>query len=811
MLNRILIIILIIKINIFTLFAVQANEQFNFNVTEIEILEDGNKVIGSNGGEVTTEDGLIISADSFIYNKIENVLNANGNVIIRDDINNYKIFSNNIIYDKNNETIYSDSITKAEIDSRYEITSNNVVFLKNKNILSSKSKTKIIDKESNTLYNLDVFNFDIFNEILKGEKILVNLNYNLPQNDKLYFENGIFNFKERRFVAKDVNILLKKNIFDNIENDPRLKGVSANNKDNITIINKGIFTSCKKRDGCPPWLITAKKISHDKNKKQLIYKDAVLKVYNIPILYFPKFFHPDPTVNRQSGLLKPELNNSNILGSSISIPYYKVISDNKDFTFRPTIFDKDIKMFQNEYRQVNKNSSLTIDFGYTDGYQSTLSNKKNSISHIFAKFDANLVLDKFRNSDFFLQIQKVSNDTYLKVFDGNLFRSKVHPENFNILNSEAKLSLEHEKYNFTTGFQSFENLQLTSSDRYQYILPYYNFDRRVFNDFEYGVLNFSSSGTNDLNNTNNLKTKIINNFNFNSSDFITNRGFKNNYNLYFRNLNIYATNDSKYKSSPQIELMNIVEFNSSLPLINMNEKNVDYLTPKISFRFNPGDMKNYSESDRFINADNIFNVDRLSLDDSFEEGKSVTVGLDYKKNDLNNINKYFEAKIATVLRDDEENFIPKKSGINNKNTNLFGSITNNFSENVKIDYDFILDNDFNNFEYNSISTTLNYKNFQTSFNFIEESGLLGGTNTLENKTKLKLNDDNFISFNTRRNRKINLTEYYDLVYEYKNDCLVAGIKYNKTYYEDRDLKPSENLFFTITLSPLTSFEQKVDQ
>ena len=57
-------------------------------------------------------------------------------------------------------------------------------------------------------------------------------------------------------------------------------------------------------------------------------------------------------------------------------------------------------------------------------------------------------------------------------------------------------------------------------------------------------------------------------------------------------------------------------------------------------------------------------------------------------------------------------------------------------------------------------------------------------------------------------RKIDLTEYYNLIYEYKNDCLIAGIKYNKTYYEDRDLKPSR---FTITLSPLTSFEQKVDQ
>ena len=66
-------------------------------------------------------------------------------------------------------------------------------------------------------------------------------------------------------------------------------------------------------------------------------------------------------------------------------------------------------------------------------------------------------------------------------------------------------------------------------------------------------------------------------------------------------------------------------------------------------------------------------------------------------------------------------------------------------------------------------------------------------------------------FNTRRNRKINLTEYYNLVYEYKNDCLTAGVKYKKTYYEDRDLKPSEDLFFTITLFPITQFEQKIDK
>ena len=81
------------------------------------------------------------------------------------------------------------------------------------------------------------------------------------------------------------------------------------------------------------------------------------------------------------------------------------------------------------------------------------------------------------------------------------------------------------------------------------------------------------------------------------------------------------------------------------------------------------------------------------------------------------------------------------------------------------------------------------------------------------KTSVSYNPDNknSFSFSTRRNRKINLTEYYDLVYEYKNDCLIAGIKYNKTYYSDRDLKPSENLLFTISLVPLTTYEYEADK
>ena len=142
---------------------------------------------------------------------------------------------------------------------------------------------------------------------------------------------------------------------------------------------------------------------------------------------------------------------------------------------------------------------------------------------------------------------------------------------------------------------------------------------------------------------------------------------------------------------------------------------------------------------------------------------------------------------------------------------MFGSVENHLHENLRIKYNFALDNDFNRLEYNDLSTTLNFSNFETTINFIEENGEMGNDSVIENSFLYNLNTSNSLKFNTRRNRKLNLTEYYDLVYEYKNDCLTAGIKYKKTYYEDRDLKPSENLLFTITLFPLTTYEYSADE
>ena len=137
-----------------------------------------------------------------------------------------------------------------------------------------------------------------------------------------------------------------------------------------------------------------------------------------------------------------------------------------------------------------------------------------------------------------------------------------------------------------------------------------------------------------------------------------------------------------------MELVSNIEFRSSLPLIKKDENYNNLLIPKFSLRYSPNDMKNYANDEKIINVNNIFHENRLGLDDSFEAGKSLTVGLDYKKTKTADINKYFEFKLATTLRDKEENLIPKTSTLNRKHSNIFGSIKNSFSENIQLDYNF---------------------------------------------------------------------------------------------------------------------------
>ena len=432
-------------------------------------------------------------------------------------------------------------------------------------------------------------------------------------------------------------------------------------------------------------------------------------------------------------------------------------------------------------------------------------------------YNSDLNFTDFLESKFEARIERVSNDTYLKVFENNLFETPLTPESQTTLKSNLKLYLNKGDKNLTTGIEVYENLGIKHSDRYQYTLPYYDYYQNISSmiaDYPInGSLNFYSTGINKLSNTNNLRTTVVNDIVFNSKDFISNLGIKNDFDLYLKNLNSAGKKDPLYSSNIQIDGMSILKFDSALPLSKSTNISRQTLTPKISLRINPGNnMDNYSNSSTNITANNVYDINRLGISDVFEAGRSLTFGFDYKfdplENDIseNTKDKYFEVKLATVARDEFENDIPISSTINKKNSDIFGSINNRLFNNLDLTYDFSLDNDLKTINSHSISTDISINNFVTSFNYIEKRNEVGSTHMLSNVTEYIVNDNTSLKFSTRRNKEINLTEYYDLSYEYKNDCLTAALKFKKTFYQDNDLKPTEDLFFSITLVPLATYE-----
>jgi len=783
-------------------------EEFIFKVSDLEITDNGNTYKGNNRGTIVTNTQLELQSDNFEYSKKSNQLRAIGNVNLFDIKNNITINAETIFYLKNEEKIITEGKTLIKVSNKYIIEGHDLSLLKDKMILFSDRSVIISDKDSNK-YELEKFQYSINQEILKGKNIKVLTNYgNKNDSDELFIKSGFFDLKNGKFLAKDIVARLNKNLFDNNKNDPRIVAISGKGDEFSSSFEKGVFTSCKKTDKCPPWIITAEKIKHDKIKKQVIYKNAWLEIYDFPVFYFPKFFHPDPSVKRQSGFLTPGFGSSKNTGSSVSAPYFFVISDNKDITIKPRLFSNNKIFLQNEYRQKTKNSLSILDFGLVQGHDSSVNDKGGTRSHIFTSTIMDLSFDDYKNSTLKVNYQKTTNDNYLKIFN---LESSVLPVSTNALESIIELDLEHEDYDFQTTFEMHETLDGFNSDRYQYVLPSYNFSKNFYLENIAGSFNLNSYGNNTLSDTNITKSEIFNDLNYSNLNTFFNNGVKTNFEISLKNVNTLGKNSSQYKTSPQSELMTSYIYNASLPMIKKTSNSHNTVEPKLSLRLSPHDMKNNSALERRIDINNIFNSNRLSMDNSLEGGESITLGLNFKKEKVNTINElseiedYIDFKLASVFRLNEEKNIPINSTLNKQSSNIFGQFKFKPTKNIILGYDFSLTDDLNTLEYNSFTTKVEFNNFTTQFDYLEERGIIGQTNIMENKTKYEINNENSISFNTRRNRNLNLTEFYDLVYEYKNDCLVAGIKYKKNYYNDQDIKPVEELFFSITIVPLTTF------
>ena len=770
------------------------SNEFELNATELESLKKGDLIKGSGGIQIIDGLGLIITGENFEFDKINSVLKITEDVLIKDILTKDIIKSNYIILYKERNIYISKDKTIIELASGHIIESSNITFDRNLNKIFTNEKTLIKDFDNNKI-TMNNFNLSTIDKVLRANIVKIKDNEGNTYN----LENILYNIKTNEILGKDLSLNFNNTLLGSTANEPRLKSNTFFFKQDITQVNNGVFTTCKKNDSCPPWVLSSEKIEHNKTKKTMSYKNALLKVYDIPVAYFPKFFHPDHTVKRQSGFLIPQFSQSSNLGNYISTPYFFAISEAIDLTFSPRLYDDGKYIYQGEYRNYMENSEHIVDFSIKNKDTLSFDEENNSpTTHLFLKSKFDLDLNSFDEAKVDLKIQRTSNDEYLKTYklQSPLIKSE------NILHSSIGLDINREDLEVEIIAESFENLSLINNDRYEYVYPSINILKNI-KSFEDGNLTLKTTGMNKQFNTNVHEKTLVNDLNYKSYNKISLLGLVTNYEVLFKNFNANSKNSTKYTNEgDSSSLQSIVNYEMKYPLQKVGEKFLSKLTPTISARYSPNQSRNKSKDDRVMDVNNIFSLNRIGFSDTVEGGQSITIGNEYSIfNNKNDNKKILSVNLATSIRDVENKNLPINSTLGKKNSDIFGSVEFNTNKFIDFDYNFSLDNDLHTLNSNQIKSSLSFYNFVSTFDFLEKNNEIGSNSYISNETKLTVNESSTFGFKTRKNKETDLTEYYNLIYEYRNDCLVAGLEYKKDYYSDGSLKPDEQIFFSITIMP----------
>ena len=761
-------------------------ENYRFETSKIDIVNDENKIIATDGTAYSNDNNIEIKAKKFEYfNEIDFLKAFSGSAFIKSD--NLVINFDQIELNKNNSIITASGNVKIiDTDKELEINSKQIIFNKDQGIIQSPDDSILKDKFKN-IFETKSFSYDTKKNILKIKKA----NFKDTENNNFFVDLAYINIQSEKLFGKDIIVNLNNKSF-NKDNEPRLKGRSISYENQKSIIKKGVFTTCKKRDDCPPWELSAEEILHDKKTQIISYKNAWLKVYDKPVVYFPKFFHPDPTVKRKSGFLIPTLKSSPNADNFLSLPYFHVISSNKDLTFTPRLYSDNKILFQSEYRQENSDSSLISDFSI---FKEKDAGSKN---HFFYNFSKKFDFLNFDNSLFNFKLEKTSNDTYLKA---NKINSPII-NSYDVLENNFQVELSKEDLSIDTEFIAYESLDKDKSDRYEFILPKLDISKKIVNNSDLdGEFNFNSSNLIKNYQTNIFEKININNLIFNSNPKITNLGFYNNYDFIIKNVNSDSQNSKNYKENENYYLSGLFQFNSSFPLIKEMDNQQNVLKPKISLKIAPNDTKNLRSDTNRLDVNNLFNLDRVASNDTLEGGISLAYGNDFTIIDKDNSRQILSLKLANNIRLKENDDLPTNNQVGLKTSNFFSEIEYSPNEILKTTYKNSFKNNAKDVTYENFITEISLNNFVTTFDYLNENNTSDENSYLKNTTQYVINDSNNLLFSTRINKKTDLTEYYNLMYQYKNDCLAASIEYNKDYYEDSDITPEESIFFKLTIIP----------
>ena len=778
-------------------------ENVSIKAENISIDKKNETTIFKDNVIIEDEIGNIIRSSYAEYDKKNNIIFLKDNITVN-DIDNNILKTEQATYNEILKIFETNGKTTFDSPKGYSLKGSNISLNNKKKTIFSNNPTILTDLDGNTL-NLENFEYVYSKKIFKSlGKIKVK-----DKNDNTYFFSQIIiDTKNYEMIGTDVKAFLNNEQFKfNKENKPRIFANTAQLKESGTSFQKTAFTFCNYRDEnkCPPWEFIAREMNHDTEKKTIYYENVMIKVYNVPIMYFPYFFHPDPTVKRRSGFLTPSFKNVKSLGASTTIPYFYAINDDKDLTISNKIFSENHPLILAEYRQAFKDASLVVDLAYTEGLKKTDAKKNTGQrSHSFLRFIKNFENNE-RANELELNLENISNRKYLKTYK---IQTDLVNSDENILENYLKFNSTGEDDFFGIEASVFKSLKKDNSEKYEYILPSATYSKNIISGNTVGNIDLTSNFKIENNDTNKTNRTLINDFAWNYKDMFFKNGIKSKIFSEIKNVNYDSKNIEGLKSDQNSEVFGALGYLSEIDFYkDYNALNRHLLTPKILLRYAPGNMRKETTGGR-INNLNIFTLNRTPSTNNFENGLSATLGFNYE---IDSKNKKFSFSGGQVINQKENKKMSSESSLNEKLSDFVGSSNFDLNDKFNFDYNFAIDQNYQELNNNDLNASLNFDLVNLNFNYLKEKEHYGKTEYFVTDINLLKDSNENVSIKGKRNLITNSTEYYDLSYEYFNDCLRAGLVYRREFYNDSEIDPEDSLMFKITLIPFGNLTSQANK
>lgn len=223
-----------------------------------------------------------------------------------------------------------------------------------------------------------------------------------------------------------------------LADDARLAAASGRRSEGrFTEMTRALYSPCwlcpESPQRPPLWQIRARRVVHDNQERELVYRDAVMEFFGLPVAWMPWLAHPDPSVERRSGFLTPRYGSTTMLGQTLQIPYYFDLARHRDATLAPILTQERGVVLVGQYRQLGQSGGWQFDGSATAAQGDDRKDRGAAGRQLRWHIEGEGLWRWQRQAHYGFDLYRASDDTYLDRygFDGaDTLTSRLYAEGF---------------------------------------------------------------------------------------------------------------------------------------------------------------------------------------------------------------------------------------------------------------------------------------------------------------------------------------------------------------------------------------------